>query len=281
VSVGVGNFQYIPASPEIRVGDLAYILSGLTRQGSSTGIPVVIRQDNVSQLLQSVTIPASPLDSMDKALLYISEHQKSYDEEYQVYYDNDYPLAFAKNASEFRFFLDTLVERNLLYRKGDHSLTRNNQFYRLTTEGWEKIEQLRLVKTDSSQAFVAMWFDNSLEKAWSEGLEPALTAVAYRPIRIDLVPHNDKICDRIEAEIRRSGLLVADMTGNRGGVYFEAGLAKGLNIPVIWTCRRDEIEKLHFDVRQYNCILWDEPEQLRESLIYRIEATIRGRLRAA
>ena len=176
--------------------------------------------------------------------------------------------------------MDTLVERDLLHRRGDHSLSRNNQFYRLTPEGWEKVERIKKVQTDSSQAFIAMWFDSSLEQAWHEGFQPALTELDYHPIRIDLVPHNDKICDRIEAEIRRSGLLVADMTGNRGGVYFEAGFA-GLNIPVVWTCRRDYIDELHFDVRQYNCILWDEPKNLQENLIFRIEATIPGKVRAA
>ena len=280
-SVGVVRYQYVPDSPDIRVGNLVYVLSGLTRRASIAGDTLSIREDNVSQLLQSVMIPASPLENMDKALLYISERQRKADDEFQVFFDKDYPLAFAKDGSEFRFFLDTLVERDLLHRRGDQSLSRNNQFYRLTPEGWEKVERIKKVQTDSSQAFIAMWFDNSLEQAWHEGFQPALTELDYQPIRIDLVPHNDKICDRIEAEIRRSGLLVADMTGNRGGVYFEAGFAKGLNIPVVWTCRRDYIDELPFDVRQYNCIVCDQPRDLQENLIYRIEATIPGKVRAA
>jgi hypothetical protein len=42
-------------------------------------------------------------------------------------------------------------------------------------------------------------------------------------------------------------LLVADFTGQRGGVYWEAGFAQGLGIPVIRTCKSDELWKLHFD----------------------------------
>lgn len=59
--------------------------------------------------------------------------------------------------------------------------------------------------------------------------------------------HTDRIDDKILAEIRRSGLLVADFTGHRQGVYFEAGFALGLDVPVIWCCREDEIEKAHFE----------------------------------
>jgi len=65
------------------------------------------------------------------------------------------------------------------------------------------------------------------------------------------VHHNEKICDKIVSEIRKSGLLVADFTGNRGGVYFEAGFAMGLSIPVIWTCRASDVEKLHFGLAAY------------------------------
>jgi nucleoside 2-deoxyribosyltransferase len=91
----------------------------------------------------------------------------------------------------------------------------------------------------------------------------------------------DKIDDEIVAGIRRSRFLVADFTGHRGGVYFEAGLATGLGLPVIWLCRKDELEKTHFDTRQYNFIVWesDKLDELSTALKNRIEATIgRGTL---
>ena len=119
-----------------------------------------------------------------------------------------------------------------------------------------------------------MWFNDELYGAWEKGFSAALEETGYKPNRIDLQEHNEKICDKIIAEIRKSGLLVADFTGNRGGVYFEAGFAMGLDIPVIWTCRADFVEKLHFDTRQYNHITWNEPEDLKKKLINRIEATL-------
>ena len=93
-------------------------------------------------------------------------------------------------------------------------------------------------------------------------------------MRIDLEEHNEKICDRIISEIRRSGLVVADFTGQRGGVYFESGYAMGLGIPVIRTCRKDFMETLHFDTRQYNHVSWESPEELKGKLINRIRATL-------
>ena len=54
----------------------------------------------------------------------------------------------------------------------------------------------------------------------------------FRALRIDMKQFNEKICDHIIAEIRRSRFLIADVTGHRAGVYFEAGYAMGLGLPV-------------------------------------------------
>jgi hypothetical protein len=81
-----------------------------------------------------------------------------------------------------------------------------------------------------------------------------------------------KIDDEIIAEIRRSAFLVADFTGHRQNVYFETGFAIGLARQVVWTCRKDEIKDLHFDIRQYNCIDWKNEAELARRLQYRIEA---------
>ena len=124
-----------------------------------------------------------------------------------------------------------------------------------------------------------MWFHKDLEDAWENGLKVALQQTGYDPIRIDRTEHNEKIDDRIIAEVRKSGLLVADFTGQRGGVYFEAGFAMGLGIPVIWTCKDTDIGNLHFDTRQYNHIAWKDVDDLKDRLINRIEATLPNRLK--
>ena len=97
-------------------------------------------------------------------------------------------------------------------------------------------------------------------------------------MRIDRKEHVNKIDDEIIAEIRRSRFLVADFTqgedGARGGVYYEAGFAHGLGLQVIFTCREDAVETLHFDTAHYNHIVWTTPEDLRKSLKKRILAVL-------
>jgi nucleoside 2-deoxyribosyltransferase len=117
-----------------------------------------------------------------------------------------------------------------------------------------------------------MWFDSDLQSVWHEGFRPALEEVGYRPIRLDFFEHVNSVSDEILARIRSARLVVADFTGQRGGVYFEAGFAAGLGKPLIWTVREDELANLHFDVRQYNHIAWKDPKDLSIRLINRISA---------
>ena len=148
---------------------------------------------------------------------------------------------------------------------------------KLTVDGYERIAELR-GNLDSSQAFVGMWFDESMDQAYEEGIEPAIEEAGYKPLRIDRKEHVNKIDDEIIAELRRSRFVVADFTqgddGARGGVYYEAGFAHGLDLPVIFTCREDAVESLHFDTAHYNHIIWTTPKELREKLKTRILAVI-------
>ena len=76
--------------------------------------------------------------------------------------------------------------------------------------------------------FVAMSFDPSLTKAYEAGLRLGIKDAGADPIRVDEIAHNGKICDRIVVEIRQAQFVVADVTLQRQGVYFEAGYAMGL-----------------------------------------------------
>jgi hypothetical protein len=107
--------------------------------------------------------------------------------------------------------------------------------FKLTLEGWRFARELRTGR-GGNQAFVAMWFHDGLRTTYTNGIKPALEEVGYAPFRIDFAHHNRRIDDEIMAQIRQSRLLVADATGGRPSVYYEAGVADGLGIPVIWCC---------------------------------------------
>ena len=152
-----------------------------------------------------------------------------------------------------------------------------NTDYAITSKGWEYIRELKKRPAgDTKQAFVAMWFAESRTPYFRDGIKRACDETGYVPFRIDLKQHNEKICDAIIAEIRKSRILIADMTGNIGGVYFEAGFALGLGLPVIYLFDKASFDTdgPHFDTRQYNHIVYENENDLLLQLKNRILATV-------
>ena len=145
----------------------------------------------------------------------------------------------------------------------------------ITAKGWNRLSVIQSDerRRESRQAFIAMSFDDSLTSSFKNGMEQAVKLAGYEPVRIDLKEHNKKICDVIISEVRRSECLIADFTLHRAGVYFEAGYALGLGLPVIWTCREYDIANAHFDTCQYNHIVWKNEKDLCEKPSRRIKAT--------
>ena len=168
---------------------------------------------------------------------------------------------------------------NYLEKKGWISRPTKDEYIQVTVEfeGYAHLESLQ-TRTDSKQAFVAMWFDDSMDDAYDNGIYPAIKGAGYEPLRIKDIEFNNEIIDMIIAQIRRSRFLVADFThdeeGQRGGVYFEAGLAKRMGLDVIYTCREDLRDKIHFDTQQFNHIFWNSSDDLKMKLKNRMEATI-------
>ena len=174
----------------------------------------------------------------------------------------------------------------LLHEEG--ILSQSVNYIRFSMKGYREIDFLSK-NSNSRNVFVAMWFDDEMNDAYKMGISPAIQDCGYNPVRVDSIPHNGKIDDKIISEIQKSKFIVSDFTCPvilddpddkkkryevRGGVYYEAGYAKGLGLEVIFSCRKNALSSLHFDTRQFSHILWETAEELREKLYYRIDATV-------
>jgi nucleoside 2-deoxyribosyltransferase len=246
-----------------------FILSGLIREYTDEHFePFEITQSVIDDLIPHVSVPSDLFEQMDKILMYLYK-QTTYKGKLIEIMDVEYAIAYAKNIEEFRFLLAKLIELNYIETEKDK--------YRLSLEGWKRISEIKKINRKSDQCFIAMWFpkDNSMVP-FEVGAKLALKKTGHIPFVVKDFEHNDKICDKIIAEIRKSAFMIADFTGHRNNVYFEAGYAKGLGIPVVFTCRDTDFEKIkeQFDTRQYSHIKWTDSEDLEKKLLNRIEATI-------
>ncbi len=133
------------------------------------------------------------------------------------------------------------------------------QHGRLTPSGWLRVEELKRAHVSSRFAFFARQFQNpDLDRVFEHCLRPAVAQTGYelRPVtqRAGLV---DAI---IEDEIRRCRFLIADLSDDNAGAYWEAGFAEGLGKPVIYVCcakHGTEEKRTHFDANHRHTVRWD------------------------
>jgi hypothetical protein len=125
----------------------------------------------------------------------------------------------------------------------------------------------------SNQIFVAMMFSDEMDDFYDQAYKPVAEDMGYTTMRIDRKDYTGLIIEEIESEIKNSIAVIADLTGNRGGVYYEAGIARGLQLcnhplKLILTCQKDFFDKesVHFDLRGNNIVLYQDIKDLKEKL---------------
>lgn len=246
--------------------DQKYILSGLIRENTDEHRPTFVIQTSILDNLTSfISLPTDLFEQMDRILMYIYK-KTNFAGESVIIENTECAIAYAKNINEFKFLLSKLIELGYIEKS-------ETDKYRLSIEGWKRVSEIKKIVSKSNQCFVAMWFDDSMGD-FEQGVRFALKQTGYEAMIIKDSEYNEKICDKIISEIRKSSFMIAEFTGHRGNVYFEAGFAKGIGIPVIFTCKDLYFKGLQFDTRQYNHIKWSDSGDLSEKLMNRIGATV-------
>jgi len=228
-----------------------------------------ITSENLDNFLIKLKLP-SFIDRADSLLCHIAARSDFAGASIQ--FDKSFiSRAWCVNEEELQAVTDYLITTKRIFVIIESQIWLNK--YKVLANGWIRLEELSKTNSKSSQGFVAMCFSDDLKSLYEEAIAPAISDAGYLPHKVDLREHNDKIDDEIIAQIRRSKFVVADFTRHRGGVYFEAGFAKGLGLEVFWLCEKDDLKNLHFDIRQYYFIEWtnDNKEELKRRLTLRIE----------
>lgn len=151
----------------------------------------------------------------------------------------------------------------------------------LTLNGWKWFEDLKRGKSSSRMAFMAMQFgDQELDRVYSDHFKSAVAAAGFDLKRVDEGQPAGLIDDRLRVDIRQSRFLIADLTHQNRGAYWEAGFAEGLGKPVIYTCRKDVFEDkvggTHFDTNHHLTVVWDSDRL--DDAVGKLKATIRATL---
>lgn len=184
-------------------------------------------------------------------------------------------FTWCKNSKECKLLLNKAVKDGFLNQKEISIYSLN---YEITFDGKVFVEDLT-TDINSNKIFMAFHFTNEMKEQFEKTVKKAVVdssngkLIAER-VSGSQVDHDTKIDDELIGMIKSSKAVIADFTGNRTAVYYEAGFAMGLGIPVIWTCRDTDIDDLSFDTRQYPHIIWKDEKDLYKQIVNRLKAKI-------
>ena len=253
----------LPAVEEAKSQGKAHLVSAWLRRRPANEPATIINTEGVDRILKDIP-EYSVLDKLDLTLVQVSSMTSEPGQRSTFMVSSDDPLVYARSQDEATFYVKQLA--TLGYVKEEAATAR------MTAQGYLRLSEVQRTNRESPFVFVAMWFDASLNQIYDEAIEPAIREAGYKAVRIDRVHHANRIDDEIVGRIKGSRFMVADFTGQRHGVYFEAGLMLGLGRTVIWMCKKAELNEIHFDTRQYNFIDYTDISEAKKRLYDRIIA---------
>ena len=113
---------------------------------------------------------------------------------------------------------------------------------------------------DENAAFVVMRFSQNDENdhAYLYGIKPALEKMRIKCIRADNQLTSGQLLEKIEKNIEKSRFVIIKVDSNNLNVYFELGLALGVNKDVILISERDLVMNLPTDLKNWECLTYSK-----------------------
>jgi len=252
------------------------VLSHSLRKMQRIGTPVL-----TDQMLTKILAGKLPsvVEQCDNLIRWFGENLSAPGD--RVWIESASHRAIAGSATDAGFdqILAYLLERKLLDSEINARGRSMKAHVTLTVDGWRHYEALLKNRPLSKIAFMAMQYGNrELENLFLTVLKPAVAKTGFDLCKLNENPRAGLIDDRLRVEIRNSRFLVADLSHDNDGAYWEAGFAEGLGKPVIYICEETKFKKnsTHFDTNHHHTIIWNliSPNEAAQDLKATIRATL-------
>ena len=150
----------------------------------------------------------------------------------------------------------------------------------LSLDGWERYEVEKRGQFGGNYGFIAMQFgDTELDTFVRDVVKPTVKEdIGYDLVDMRDVSQAGVIDNIMRVQIRDAAFVIAELSHDNLGAYWEAGYAEGLGKPVIYVCEQKKFNEksTHFDTNHCTTVFWDRDndENFKKELI----ATIRRSL---
>jgi len=241
----------------------------------------LVTTELLKNILDNTELPR-PQEQLENLILWLGEAQPNMGATIQAE-QNAIAAVGVVDFSSLGFLVSQAIDAGLLKGEVQYYVEFDCDIHslQLTLAGWKLFEDLQRGKSTSRVAFMAMQFgDEEFDRIYSDNFKIGVAATGFVLKRVDEGQPAGLIDDRLRVEIRQCRFLIADLTHQNRGAYWEAGFAEGLGKPVIYTCRKDVFEDkakgTHFDTNHHLTVVW-ESDKLDDA-VERLKATIRATL---
>ncbi|KWX69818.1 hypothetical protein [Paenibacillus jilunlii] len=261
------SYESINSLPHPKKRDMLHLISGYIRERTDCEEKVTLTFSDLETIANSPKIPVTIEDKGNRLLQYLYRHSESAGDPVVIQpLSGSYNLTYSPNLQELVYIIDKLINEQLLIREG--------MTFKLTDKGWSEAAASAGGKK-LKPCLILTAEKEELCREWQETLLPKIEQLGYLPRLLTHDNTQNRDHDTL-ALIADSRLIIADLTGQSPEVYFAAGYALGLNIPVIWTVNNSAADKLNVHAGTIRPIVWDTSEELavllRQKLSYeRIE----------
>ena len=189
----------------------------------------------------------------------------------------------SSNSILTKAVFDELLDRNIIIAQKITSFSFHN--INLTFDGWALYEAEKKGQIGGNYGFVAMQFnDHFLDQFVKNVVKPAVkegTGYDLKEMRDPDDLRAGVIDNIMRVNIRGAAFVIADLTHDNSGAYWEAGYAEGLGKPVIYICEKKTFDTrrggTHFDTNHCTTLFWSKDDD-SDSFCKDLIATIRNSL---
>jgi len=153
--------------------------------------------------------------------------------------------------------------------------------YDLTVSGWDQYEKERRGLISGNYGFLALQFnDPVLDPIYRDTIRPSIKSqLGYDVVDMREISRPGVIDNIMREHLREAAFIIADLTHDNPGAYWEAGFAEGLGKPVVYICEENKFnsKKTHFDTNHCTTIKWDPEnlEQFSDELVATLKRAVR------
>jgi len=257
------SYEPINSLPYQKKRDQLHLISAHIRELTDCDEKVALTAADLDSIANSPKIPVTIEDKGNRLLQFLYRHSNEPKEPVVIQpLSKSFNLTYSPNLQEFVYIIDKLISDQLLIREGmTFKLTEKGWTEAVATAGGKKLKPCFILIPDE-EAARAEWLDSIMPKIEQCGYLPHLLTHA-------ITENRDSNLLELASD---SKLIIADLTGQSPEVYFAAGYALGLNIPILWTVNNRDADKLSVQIKDIRPIVWDTAEELAVILQQRLSA---------